>query len=424
MPRLEELVEDYSRHQVPDQKTVSGLRIALIIIGVAITVPAFVVGSEVGLAIGAWPAISAFFLGGACLAIIAGSAGVVGARTRYSTAMIIQSTFGMQGAIFVNVVLGITWLGWFAVIAAFFGRALAGGFESFGWGTIPEGLGTAIGSVLMVLVTIFGFKALDKLSMAAVPVMAAFLGLIVYLSAGDRGLTEIFARPGADEGSMTLGPAASLIVGTFIVGATMFPDLCRYARSGGHAAMGAALSFAIGFPFVLTFAALPSIATSEADLMEIITALGMAVSGVTMLVFATWTTNSYNLYSATLAFAPIFKRVERWVLVIAISVLGTAIALMGVLDHFMRWVGFLAIAVPPVAGVYITDFLIFGRHRRDRDGGQTGGISWAAFMAWATGVSVAQLASLDLISLTAMPAVDGILAATISYAIIRKIWPR
>ena len=108
-------------------------------------------------------------------------------------------------------------------------------------------------------------------------------------------------------------------------------------------------------------------------------------------------------------------------LVILISVLGTAIAMLGVLDHFMRWIGILAIAVPPVAGVYITDFLLFGRHRRDRDGGQSSGVSWVAFIAWAIGVGVAELANLDLIGLTAMPAIDGILTAMISYFIIRKI---
>jgi cytosine permease len=224
-----------------------------------------------------------------------------------------------------------------------------------------------------------------------------------------------------EEEPMTLGLAASLIVGTFIVGATMFPDLCRYARSARDAALGSAMAFAVGFPLVLAFAALPSIATGEADLMKVITALGMAVSGVIMLVFATWTTNAYNLYSATLAFAPIFRRIDRWMLVIAISIVGTGIALLGILDHFMQWVGFLAVAVPPVAGVYVADFLIFSRHERDLESGQQSGVSWPAFAAWAIGVAVANLANQQVIHLTAMPAIDGILSATISFSIIRSM---
>jgi len=420
MARLDELVEDYSRHQVPDEKTVSGIRIGLIIIGVAITVPAFVVGSEMGLAIGAWPAISAFFLGGVCLSIIAGCAGVVGARTRYSTAMIIRSTFGAKGSVLVNLVIGIIWLGWYAVIAAFFGRALAAGFETFGWGSVSEELCTIFGSVLMVLVTIFGFKALDKLSLAAVPVMATFLGFIVWRSSGSDGLEAILATPGAADSPMGLGAAASLVVGTFIVGGTMFPDICRYARSPGHAAFGSLMAFAGGFPLVLAFAALPSIATGESDLMTVITLLGMAVAGVIMLIFATWTTNAYNLYSSTLAFAPIFHRFDRWKLVIVVALIGTAIAMLGILDHFMQWVGLLAVAVPPIAGVYVADFLLFSRHETDRESGQQSGYSWPAFIAWLVGIMVAYLANEGQITLTAIPAIDGIASATLAYWLMRR----
>ena len=156
--------------------------------------------------------------------------------------------------------------------------------------------------------------------------------------------------------------------------------------------------------------------------MNVITLLGMAVSGILMLVFATWTTNAYNLYSATLAFAPIFQRFDRWKLVITIGVVGTAIALLGILDHFMVWVGFLAVAVPPIAGVYIADFLLFSRHERDQEDGQQAGFSWPAFAAWGIGVVVAYLANEGFLTVTAMPAIDGILSATLSYALLRKVF--
>ena len=418
MSRIEELVEDYSRHQVPDQKTVSGLRIALIVIGVAITVPAFVVGSELGIAQGAKRAMVAFFVGGACLAVIASLVGTVGARTRYSTAMIIRSTFGRQGAVLVNLVMGIVWLGWYAVIAAFFGEALATGFETFGWWPISANTGTVIGSVLMLIVTLFGFKALDKLSLAAVPVMVAFLVLVVHYATAEQGIAAVFDQ--AVDSPQGMGATASMVVGTFIVGCTMFPDLCRYARGASHAVFGGVAAFAVGFPLVLTFAALPSIATGEADLMKVIAALGLAVSGVLMLVFATWTTNSYNLYSATLALAPVLKNLERWLIVVLVTVAGTVIAMLGVLDLFMQWVGFLAVTIPPIAGVYIVDFLVFDRHALDMGDSEAKGIHWPAFAAWIVGVVVANLANLEYVHLTAIPAIDAILTAMLVYFVLRK----
>ena len=46
------LLEDYSREEVPDEAKVSGWRICLIMVGVAITVPCFMVGAQLGMSLG------------------------------------------------------------------------------------------------------------------------------------------------------------------------------------------------------------------------------------------------------------------------------------------------------------------------------------------------------------------------------------
>ena len=52
MSALDELLEDHSRDAVPQEKTVSGLRIGMILTGITITVPAFLVGIELGQGMG------------------------------------------------------------------------------------------------------------------------------------------------------------------------------------------------------------------------------------------------------------------------------------------------------------------------------------------------------------------------------------
>ena len=44
--------DDYTRTRVPENKTVHGLNIASIIVGIGVTLPAFYVGGEVAQAIG------------------------------------------------------------------------------------------------------------------------------------------------------------------------------------------------------------------------------------------------------------------------------------------------------------------------------------------------------------------------------------
>ncbi len=45
-------LEDFSRQQVPEESTVTGLRIALIVVGIMITLPAFLTSAQISQAMG------------------------------------------------------------------------------------------------------------------------------------------------------------------------------------------------------------------------------------------------------------------------------------------------------------------------------------------------------------------------------------
>ena len=406
---FQQLVEDYSRHKVPAGKTISGIRIGIIFVGIAITVPAFLFGSKLGLQQGFWSSVSAFFIGGFFLAVISAAAGTVGAMTRLTTAMIIQRTFGPVGAGIVNFVITLSWIGWYAVIAVYFGRALSDGLQTLELLTISPKISIVIGSLLMVVVTIFGFKALDKLSLIAVPVMVAFLFLVNFLSTKDISLSSIAAYEGNTLEHISLGAASSLVVGVFIVGATMFPDLSRYAQDPKQARIGAVLSFFLGFPMILIFSAIPSIAAGEADLMAIIAGVGLGISGLIMLIFSTWTTNAYNLYSASLAVSSIITQVPKWQLVILLAFIATISALGGVAEYFIGFITMLGLFIPPIAGVYIAEFLIL-KHDVDAESPYRY-INKSAFIAWVLASSFAYLAFNEIILLTGIPAVDALFIA-------------
>ncbi len=52
---------DYSRKKVPEDKTVKGIKIASIIVGIGVTLPVFFIGSEVTQAVGLSTASLIFF---------------------------------------------------------------------------------------------------------------------------------------------------------------------------------------------------------------------------------------------------------------------------------------------------------------------------------------------------------------------------
>jgi len=159
---------DYSTSPVPADQTVSGFRIAMILMGVIIALPAFAMGAQLAHSMGTRAALAGSWIGGLLLSIIAMLAAVAGARSRLSSYLLIVNAFGTRGGVLANGILAISLLGWFAVIAMLFGRAmqpsaaaLLPNVSIIGW--------ALIGCVLMTATAAIGFRALDWLSLLSTP---------------------------------------------------------------------------------------------------------------------------------------------------------------------------------------------------------------------------------------------------------------
>ena len=418
MADLERLTDDHSRDPVPVAEAVSGWRVAMVIVGFAITLPLMITGSQVGLAMGLRDALTAFLVGGLVLTVIGSATAVVATGARLSTYKILEFAFGRLGAKLVSGVLAITLFGWYGVTAELFGRALSGAAADIYGFEFPVVLGTVVGSALMVAVTVFGFKALDKLSLLAVPLLVLFLAGVVVRSLGSGEA----ALPGGS-GGLTLGVAISVVVGTYIVGAVLVPDLCRYARSTGHGVFAIVLSLGVGLPCILAAAAVPSLATQEADLVRVMLSLGLGVPALCVIVFATWTSNANNLYSMSLGLATILDGIDKWRLTVAAGVAGTLVAMVGVTDVFIPFLLTLGIAIPPVAGVYLADYFAVKGMRAYSEpvGPSERAVSPTAFVAWFIATAVGAIAAQGLFSVTKIPACDSFLTAMVVYFVASRL---
>ncbi len=411
-------LEDFARQQVPQEKTVSGLRIALIVVGIMITLPAFLTSAQVGQALGLIRGATAIGAGSVILASFGCLIAVVGARSRLSTYMIIQFPFGRTGAKVVSIVIGITLLGWFGVNGFLFGQAVQSSLSDLF--AIDSGMQVpvAFGSILVIATTVYGFRALDRLAVVSVPILLTALIAIVYFATRNTSMDEFLSTEGT---GMTMGIAISAVVGAFMVGLTLLPDLCRYAHDSRHGVIASCLSFAVGYPLVLIVSAIPALATGESDFMLIMMGLGMGVSAMLILVFATWTTNISNLYSTSLLLATVFTRIDRWKLTIGAGIIGTVFAGMGILDHFVSFLLFLGIAIPPIAGIYVADFFfVRGQDYDTASPRSEPPVSYPAFIAWVGASAVAQATASEVFTMTSIPSCDTILVSFGLYLFLRK----
>src|SRR5690606_13240215 len=129
------------------------------------------------------------------------------------------------------------------------------------------------------------------------------------------------------------------------------------------AVLAAILGFQVGFVIVVFIGSILAQATGQADLVQIMLALGWGVLAFLVLILAQWTTNDNNLYSAALAFSVVFRQLPRWQLTAVAGLLGTILAVTGIYGQFVPWLQVLSALVPPLGGVYVADYFLVQRDR-------------------------------------------------------------
>ena len=407
------MLNDYSRSRVPDGATVGGFRIAVVVFGIGVTLPVFFVGSELAAGLGFRDAALAMAGGCALVAALMIVTSVIGAQTRLSTYMIIQFAFGTTGVRIVNLLLAVTYVGYFAATGDIFGNAIREALLAFYDLDVPRPVCAAAGCAAMTLTAMYGFRLIERFSRWTVPVLALFMCYVVYLVMRQTDVQTILAETGA--GGISFGMAVSTVIGTNILMAVSGPDLTRYARTEWEGVKSVS-GLAVGYPLIMLASAIPTLALGETDIMRIMIGLGIAIPALFILVFSTWTTNTVNLYSAVLTLAASFTRISDQRLAIGASILGTGAAVMGIMDFFLPFVLFIGIAATPIAGVYIADYFIVNRRRyRLRDLGTRPKIGYMGIAAWLAGSGISLIANEEYVTLSTVPAVDGLIAAFLIY---------
>lgn len=410
--------DDYTRTRVPQNKTVHGINIAAIIVGIGVTLPSFYVGGEVAQAIGLNKSFWIFILVNLVLGILCAVTAIIGNRTRLSTYMLLHFSFGRKGTLLINLLIGITLLGWYTVTVEIFGEALTDAFKHLLNIDFPVYLSIIIGSTLMTLTAIYGFKIIERFSSVAVPLMVIFLVYILYITINEHSLDSLLSIKGNNNLSIT--EAISAIVGLTILTPVLMPDFSRFARTDKDSLISV-LALVIGFPIILLAGAIPSLITGEIDIMKIMIGLSLTIPAFIILVLSTWTTNTSNLYSTQLTLSTVFKNQKFSKLGIISSIIGTIIAIIGIATHFIDLLSVLSVLIPPISAIFIADFFFINKQNYDlKDFDKLPAFGISAISSWVISCSVAYLASYNIISLTSISFFDSFIIAFILYLVFKK----
>jgi cytosine permease len=361
-----EIFEDYSLSEVPKGKREHWLNIALVWVGVAIVMSALLRGMMVGMGLGSIPAVLlAYVLGELILIVMMALTGYIGAKSGLSTPLIARHSFGEVGSYIISLSIALSLIGWFGVQAALFAETVIT-YTSL---PISIPLASFLGGVLMMLPAIIGFKGLKALSLVAVPLMLLIFIYATIKTGGNHLPKEMLIKLAeAHKPSpypITIGGAASIVAGGFIVGSVTAADIARYARPRLRDIFYAASTAMAASAFLHFVGSLLSMSSGvyHEHLPKLVISphyLGLGLVGFITLLLAQWTTNDNNIYSAVLALNNIL-RLKQWKLTIAAGLLASILAAAGILKRLAFFLTLLTIGIGPIGGIIVTDFYLLGR---------------------------------------------------------------
>jgi cytosine permease len=394
--------------------TAPGYRIAMILLGIAVT-PVLLSSSSLGSQLSSLALIKVVVMGGIILTILSAITICVGEKARLPTYGIVKYPFGEKGAIAINVLLAVSLFGWIAVTANMFGHSVHDLLAQQGL-EIPVPVLVAMGCVIFVIATAFGFELLGKVAQFAVPVIALMLCYCVYVAA--HGMVPV----PAGFTDMNTGVAVSTVVGTIIVLVATLPDFGSFVHDRKHAVIGAVLTFLIAYPLLYWAGATPSGISGKGSLLGAMAMFGAVLPAALLLIFATVTGNAGNMFQGTLVVSTLFTRFPKWQITVALGVLAVIVGSMDIMAWFIPFLLFLGIATPPVAGIYIADFLLYRRGGYDeRVLASDPQVKVLTFVAWIIGSLVGFMTVKGVFSVTGIPSLDSIVVACACYAIFSRI---
>ncbi len=358
----DDLLDDHALAAVPDRARRSLAQQVIVQIGWNISVSAFLVGGTIGAGTTLETALIAILLGNLFLSLVAALIGIVGFRTGLTSYLLSRVVFGTRGSIVVSLLLGVLAMGFIGVLMDSWGTAINALFPAVPWSAV-----VILFAVAITATAIFGFRGLARFSMLAVPVeLAIALLALVRIGSSEGGFGALLETEPATPISFTVAMGAA--IATWITGAALVSDVTRYARSSRDVVISSIVGFAVGAGVFETVATVSAMKVGDANLVQVMSGLGLLAPAVVMLVLALWNTADNNLYSSALAFTNASKMVgvsvPKPVWTVIAAAIAVAVAFAGFAARFLSWLQIIGLVTPPFAGVVIAHFWVLGRLRR------------------------------------------------------------
>lgn len=402
---------------VPESKRKALLSLTAVLAGYPIALSNFVIGGAVGVGMTFNKALLSLAVGNGILIAIVIITGLMAYETGLSTAFLSRRAFGKNGSSVFSLLLVISSMTWISLNADIFARLIK---TTFPWWPI----GIPITAVIVILIwmqsAIRGYNGLQFISFIGVPaaLIMSLAGVVAAFNV-TNGFSVITTY--TPENPLSFTAATASIVGGWVFGATITPDVCRFAKSKRDVIIASLVAFIVGCFGLQLAGALVALATGEGDFVLAMAKLGLAGVAFVAAIFCLWTTQDNNIYGASLAMQNILKetpakgKVSHKQIALVISIISAIFAAWGIYKHILPIIQFLSVLIPPVPGLLTAEYYFIKNSKENIT------TNWIAIVAWILG-GVAGYISLKANFF--IPPVIGMVIAFSFYIILSKLFDK
>jgi len=349
------IVEDFPLEEVPKENRKSFWSLTSVLLGFTFFTATMWAGGTLGTAFKLFSDLLIIItFGNLLLGAYVAALGYISFKSGLNTVMMGRFCFGEYGSKIIDLILGITQIGWYA------------------WGTatiaiiLSEFLGIdkTYTKYLMIFfgfafcwTAIIGYKGLEKLSIVAVPMMIILIFISIYISINDAGgfirLLDIIPTT-----ELSFSAAITIVFGTFASGGTQATNWIRFASSGKTAISSSLIAFFLGNGFMIFIGTIGALVYQEADIVNVIKIQGILSLGIIMLFLNIWTTQDNTVYNFSAAGCNFLRTNKRKLVTFAGAAIGTFLALFGMYEWLVPFIILLGTFIPPIGGIIMADFMV------------------------------------------------------------------
>lgn len=294
-------------------------------------------------------------------------AGVIGGKMRKSAMETSAASFGKIGAVFFALLNILQLVGWTAIMI--FDGALSADeilhVGSWIWCIVIGGL-----IIVWLLIGIRNLEKLNILAMLALFVLTIVLSFVVF-GGGQAGV--------AGDDTLSFGAAVELSVAMPLSWLPLISDYTREAEKPVAATAASAATYGIVSCWMYVIGMGAAIFTGKSDIASIMTAAGLGVVGLFIIVFSTVTTTFLDAYSAGVSSETVTKKANAKWIAIAVTAIGIAAAVFFPLENITEFLYLIGSVFAPMIAIMIADFFILKEDSSEK------GINAVNMVIWVIG---------------------------------------